>query len=198
MAHGAAGLLALLALAASNGCVVDGQGEAIERLNAWFDRWRQDSENGPWWPQWVTRQDLRTGRPTQHGPGRPSWCYGAVGIGRAQQLAAIATGDSSRCAAAEETLAAALAARQLHRITDAGLCHGMAGVYQSAYRAAADAANPAIGQRLPAVADALARHAAPGGDAGLLTGDAGTNLALETTRHTTPPCSGWDACLLIT
>ncbi|MER5646982.1 lanthionine synthetase C family protein [Streptosporangium sp. NPDC002524] len=200
MAHGAAGLLALLALATSHGCAVEGQKEAIERLLSWFDGWQQDSADGPWWPEWVTREDLRTGRPTQEVPGRPSWCYGALGIGRAQQLAAIATGDSTRRAAAEKTIVAALSARQLHRITDAGLCHGMAGVYQTAYRAAADAADPAIGQRLPAAATALTRHAAAatGGQAGLLTGDAGVDLALETTRCTTPPRSGWDACLLIT
>lgn len=196
MAHGAAGLLALLALARRRGCVVDGHDRAIERLSAWFDRWRQDSEDGPWWPYWVTREELRTGRPTQRGPGRPSWCYGAIGIGRAQQLAAIATGDSSRRTAAEETLAASLADRQLHRIGDAGLCHGMAGVYQSAYRAARDARSPAIEQRLPAVAAALIRYAAAqNGEAGLLTGDAGVNLALETTRYTTPPPrSGTHAC----
>jgi lantibiotic biosynthesis protein len=103
-------------------------------------------------------------------------------------------------------LAACLTDRQLHRITQRGLCHGMAGVYQTAYRAARDAQSPAIGARLPAVAAALTRHAAAAHNhsddidigTGLLTGDAGVVLALETTRHTTPPSSEWDACLLIT
>ncbi|MFI7048968.1 lanthionine synthetase C family protein [Streptosporangium sandarakinum] len=198
MAHGAAGLLALLALATLRGCVVDGQHQALEYLTAWFDRWRQESADGPWWPQWVTREDLRTSRPAQHGPGRPSWCYGAAGIARAQQLAALAAGDPPRRQAAEEALAACLTGRQLRRITDAGLCHGMAGVYQSAYRAARDAQSTAIAQRLPALAEALTRTAAEGDEAGLLTGVAGVGLALETTRHITPPRSGWDACLLIT
>lgn len=201
MAHGAAGLLAFLALAARRGVVVDGQGEAIEGLAAWFDRWRQDSPAGPWWPQWLTRGDLRTGRPTQPGPGRPSWCYGAVGVARSLQLAAIATGDPTRRRAAEDAMAACLSDRQLRRITEAGLCHGIAGVYQTAYRAAHDAGTPAIRQRLTALAAALAQHAAiarPTAALGLLTGDAGVELALETTRHATPPRSGWDACLLIT
>ncbi|WP_223166891.1 hypothetical protein [Nonomuraea sp. SYSU D8015] len=67
-------------------------------------------------------------------------------------------------------------------------------------RAALDAQNPAIGQRLPALSAALIQHTTVGqyddGD-GLLTGAAGVGLALETVRHITPPRSGWDACLLI-
>src|SRR5262245_45754481 len=43
MAHGAAGLLALLALAARQGYHIDGHTEAIGRLCAWFDQWRRDS-----------------------------------------------------------------------------------------------------------------------------------------------------------
>lgn len=202
MAHGAAGLLALLALATARGCVVDGQGAAIALLTGWFDRWRQDCADGPWWPQWITRDELRTGHPAQHGPGRPSWCYGTVGTARAQQLAAIATDDPRRREAAEDALAACLTDKQLGRITEAGLCHGMAGVYQTAYRAARDARSPAIGRRLPVLAARLAQHAASLGDqgdeGGLLTGGTGVALALETTRHTAAPRSGWDACLLIT
>ncbi|GDY33471.1 lanthionine synthetase C family protein [Gandjariella thermophila] len=202
MAHGAAGLLALLALATNHGYVVDGQHEAIAVLTGWFDRWRQDSPDGPWWPHWVTREELRTGRPTQPGPGRPSWCYGTVGIARAQQLAATATNDARRKEAAEDALAAALTDQHLARITEPGLCHGTAGVYQTAYRAACDAGTPAITRRLPVLAVRLAEHARTLGDqrdeGGLLTGGAGIALALETARNTAPPRTGWDTCLLIT
>lgn len=201
MAHGAAGLLALLALAVHRGVVVEGQIEAIEFLAAWFDQWQQDSDDGPWWPQWLTRADLRTGRPTQTNPGRPSWCYGTAGIARALQLAAIATRDPTRRRAAEDAMTACLSDQQLHRITEPGLCHGLAGVYQTAYRAAHDADTPAIRQRLPALAAALAQHQAAGqhaATAGLLTGDAGVGLTLETIESNSPPRTGWDACLLIT
>ncbi|MGH3621711.1 MAG: lanthionine synthetase C family protein [Sciscionella sp.] len=202
MAHGVAGLLALLALATARGCVVDGQHEAIAVLTGWFDRWRQDGVDGSWWPQWITREDLRTGQPAQSGPGRPSWCYGTLGIARAQQLAAIVTDDRRRHEAAEDVLAASLTDTQLDRITEPGLCHGIAGVYQTVYRAARDACNPAIARRLPALATKLALHTGLLGDqadeGGLLTGGAGVGLALETTRHTAPPRTGWDACLLIT
>lgn len=202
MAHGAAGLLALLALATIHGCIVEGQHEAIAVLTGWFDRWRQDSPDGPWWPQWITREELRTGRSTQPGPGRPSWCYGTVGIARAQQLTAIATDDPRRQKAAEDALAASLTDTQLDRITEPGLCHGVAGISQTAYRAARDARSPAIDRRFPVLAARLAQHAGSLGDqgdeGGLLTGGTGVALASETTRHTSPPRTGWDACLLIT
>ncbi|MFK3984448.1 lanthionine synthetase C family protein [Micromonospora sp. NPDC050397] len=195
MAHGAAGLLALLAHATHQGHHVDGQADAIGELCAWFDRWRQDSPHGAWWPQWLTRDQLRTGQPAPDASGRPSWCYGAVGIARAQQLAAIATDDRIRQAAAEETLAACLASPQVHRITETGLCHGLAGLYQTAYRAAADAVTPLIARQLPAVAEHLVRQ--QHSDSGFLTGGIGTALTRETIRRGQPPYTRWDACLLI-
>ncbi|SEF38108.1 Lanthionine synthetase C-like protein [Amycolatopsis pretoriensis] len=204
MAHGAAGLLAFLALATVDGRAVDGQREAIAALTAWFDWWRQDGADGPWWPQWITREELTAGRPAHAGSGRASWCYGTVGVARALQLAALATGDTRRQEAAENALAATLTDAQLDRITDAGLCHGIAGVFQTAYRAARDARRPALAARLPALAGRLSRHARGDEDrhqahpTGLLTGSAGVDLALETARHSTPPPTGWDACLLIT
>ncbi|WP_210407930.1 lanthionine synthetase C family protein [Allokutzneria sp. NRRL B-24872] len=205
MAHGAAGLLAFLALAILHGRVVDGQHEAITVLTGWFDRWRQGGPDGPWWPQWITLAELRTGHPAQAGPARPSWCYGTVGIARALQLAALATGDPRRQDAAEDALVASLTNPQLDRITEPGLCHGIAGIYQTAYRASRDARTSTLAQRLPALADRLALHAPSLGDdldeanaCGLLTGRAGVNLALETARRHAPPHTGWDACLLIT
>ena len=205
MAHGAAGLLSFLALATLAGRLVEGQHDAITALTGWFDRWRQDGPDGPWWPQWITREDLHTGRPTQTGPGRVSWCYGKVGIGRALQLAAMAIGDTQRQDAAEDALAAGLTDAHLNRITEPGLCHGIAGIYQTTYRAARHARTPRLAQRLPILAARLAQHTTPPssgpgetvGD-GLLTGRSGIGLALETTRHAAQPHTGWDACLLIT
>ncbi|WP_328442789.1 lanthionine synthetase C family protein [Amycolatopsis sp. NBC_00438] len=204
MAHGAAGLLAFLALATTDGCLVDGQREAIAVLTTWFDRWRQDGAAGPWWPQWITREELSAGHPAHTHGGRTSWCYGTVGIARAQQLAALASGDSRRQQDAEDVLAASLTDAQLDRISEPGLCHGIAGVFQTAYRAARDARGPALAARLPALAGRLTRHTRGDDDgdqahaAGLLNGRAGLDLALETARRSTPPRTGWDACLLIT
>ncbi|MGW1056984.1 lanthionine synthetase C family protein [Micromonospora rubida] len=197
MAHGAAGLLSLLALADRAGHQVNGQTEAIERLSVWFDRWRQDdAAQGPWWPQWLTRDQLRTGRPTQVGPGRPSWCYGAPGIARALQLAAIATNHATRRADAEAVLAACLNDQQLDRLTEPGICHGLAGLYHTALRAAADAKTPDIAARLPALAERLTGNEPTQGD-GFLTGRTGHLLAMETARTAAPPQTRWDTCLLI-
>jgi hypothetical protein len=199
MAHGAAGILAFLSLAANSGHAVHGQHDAIAALCRWYDTWEQNTAGGRWWPQWLTLSDLRAGHPSQRSPGRPSWCYGTPGIARALQLAAIATADPARQAAAEHALAAALVPQQLGILTGPGLCHGLAGTYQAAARAAVDAITPAIGGRLPAIGAMLAAGL-PGGAAGqpgLLTGDTGTRLALETARRSAMPISGWDSCLLL-
>jgi len=199
MAHGAAGMLALLGLAWRRGIHVQGHEDAIDALHGWFDRWRQDGPEGAWWPEWVTRDDLRTGRSAQRIAGRPSWCYGAIGIARAQQIAAIATGDQRRRAQAEATIADCLTTEQLGRLTHPGLCHGIAGLYQTAFRAAADANDPHVSHRLPLAAAALMRH--PSADFtndALLDGRAGHDLALLTHHTGEPPASEWDTCLLIT
>ncbi|WFE53030.1 lanthionine synthetase C family protein [Micromonospora sp. WMMD1155] len=200
MAHGAAGILALLALAMRHGHVVEDHAEAIDQLTRWFDRWRQhDAEGSTWWPQWLTLENLRTGRASQPKPGRPSWCYGTPGIARALQLAAIATDDPTRRADAENALAACLTDSHVDRLTDLGLCHGLAGLYATAQQATADAQSPALKQRLPALASAIqtaAHNRDQDGDAGLLTGHAGIHLAAETARHGTTN-SGWGTCLLI-
>lgn len=200
LAHGITGPVTLLSHALQRGIVVDGHIDSISEICAHLDAWRQDGESGPWWPQWITRDELRTGRVRQTGPLRPSWCYGTPGIARAQQIAAIATGDTSRQTMAEHTLATCLSdPSQLQRITDTGLCHGWSGLYQTAWRAARDALTPTISTRLPHLAELLTRHAEAEEhhDAGFLDGAAGLTLALHTATRTTPPISGWDSCLLI-
>ncbi|MGH3915280.1 MAG: lanthionine synthetase C family protein [Pseudonocardiaceae bacterium] len=201
IAHGITGPLALLAHAMRQEIIVEGHLGAIAQICAHLDTWHQDCESGPWWPQWITRDECRTGRVKQSGPLRPSWCYGTPGIARAQQIAAIATGDTLRQTMAEHALASCLSdSAQLHRITDTGLCHGWSGLYQTTWRAAQDALTPVISTRLSDLAELLTRHAeaAEHHHPGLLDGTAGLVLALHTATHATPPISGWDSCLLIT
>ena len=207
MAHGAAGVLAVLAVALRRGYVVDHHTDAVDRLTAWFDRWRQpDTGLGTWWPQWLTLHELTIGRSRQQHPGRPSWCYGTPGIARALHLAAIATGDPDRQHDAEHVLASCLTEQNLRLLNEPGLCHGLAGLYQTVNRAAADATTPALAQCLPALSAALdhATSTAPAPapapsttEGGLLNGRTGDQLAAHTARHGTPR-TGWDTCLLIT
>lgn len=201
VAHGISGVLAFLGTALRRGITIDGHHEAIARICAHLDAWRHDDHSGAWWPEWLTHDELRTGRSQQPGPLRPSWCYGTPGIARAQQIVAIATGDTARQRRAEHALVACLSdPAQLARITDTSLCHGWAGLYQTAWRAAQDALTPAISHQLPHLAASLICHADidhHDKDTGFLTGTAGLALAVHTATHHTPPISGWDACLLI-
>lgn len=200
VAHGIGGPLALLAQALRAGITVDGQADALSGICVFLDFWRQEGDAGSWWPQWLTLDELRTGRTTQPGPLRPSWCYGTPGLSRAQQLAALACGDTARQNLAERALAACLSdPAQLGQIIDTSLCHGWAGLYQTAVRAAADALTPALAALLPHLTERLIQQASavPGHRPGLLEGNAGLALALRTAARTGPPISGWDTCLMI-
>ena len=213
MAHGIGGVLALLALAARNGSVTDGHRAALRTILTWLDRWKEKTDGGPVWPYWVTQGELRRGRLGPSVPRRPSWCYGTAGLARAQQLAALALGDTGRQIDAENALVVAVAdPEQLKATTDKGLCHGFAGLAHAAARTADDA-HPSTARRLCAAIPALLAEAIPPGtdpelmataliqdekgDAGLLDGAVGIALALLAPSTAAPPWSAWDACLLI-
>lgn len=198
MAHGIAGPLALLALAKRHGVLVDGHTEAMQRICAWLDTWRQDSAGtGSWWPQWITMQEHHAGAVTAPGPHRPSWCYGTPGLARAQQLAAIALSEAIRRRMAEEALERSLTdPRQLAKITDPGLCHGAAGLLVTAHRMAQDSPNTRIAAHLPHLHSLLLSKEQQISE-GLLEGATGPALADLHHQANGTPASGWDACLLI-
>ncbi|TDB88836.1 lanthionine synthetase [Actinomadura sp. KC216] len=199
-AHGITGPLALLSHAARRGVMVDGHFNAIHCITAWLDEWRQESDEGPWWPEWITLAELRAHRPNQLGPNRPSWCYGTPGIARAGQLAALATTDPDLQRSYEQALLRCLHdPAQQAKITDPGICHGLSGLYQTTWRTAQDATEPALAACLPALADRLGQYLIPNAarDSGFLEGNAGIALALTTAASDTAPTSGWDRCLLI-
>jgi hypothetical protein len=200
VAHGIAGPLALLALATRRGITISGQQEAIARICGWLDQWRCEERDGPWWPYWVTRNDLESERP-RSAPGRPSWCYGIAGSARAQQLAALAIGDTARQRRAEAALLNAITAPGPHTgTTDLSLCHGFAGLAHITRLAATDAITPGLPECLPRLLAPLAT-ATPddlvtGGGIGLLEGATGVALALLAQANG-GVTSGWDACFLI-
>ncbi|MFF8989468.1 lanthionine synthetase C family protein [Streptomyces sp. NPDC014983] len=212
MAHGIGGVLALLALAARNGSVTDGHHAAVRTILTWLDRWKEKVEGGPVWPYWVTQGELRSWHLAPSAPRRPSWCYGTAGLARAQQLAALALGDTRRQIDAEKALVAALTApEQMKATTDNGLCHGFAGLAHVATRTADDA-HPSTAEKLrAAIPTLLAAVMPPGADPeltataliqdekggpGFLDGAAGIALALLASSTATPPRTAWDACLL--
>jgi hypothetical protein len=199
MAHGICGPLALLSLAVLDGVTVEGQLQAIETICSLLDRWRQDHDHGPWWPEVITLEEARSGRPDQTLPGRPSWCYGTPGHARAQQLAAMALSDPHRQRTAEHAITGCLTdPTQLRQTTDPGLCHGTAGLFQTAWRIAADTPTHLLGHHLSATAQRFLTSDEHAGDIGLLNGTAGWTLALMTAAADRAPLTNWDAFMLLT
>lgn len=194
MAHGIAGPLALLALAMRHGITVHGHVDALERICTWLDTWQQAHSSGPWWPYWITRTHVHDGTPIA-GPGRPSWCYGTPGLARAQQLAALAVGDTARQRTSEAALLGCLTdPEQRITLTEPGLCHGLAGLVQTTRRMAADAVTEELTEHLPRLLIRLTEHQYTESRE-FLTGSAGVALALHT-ADTSGSCA-WDASLLL-
>ncbi len=202
LAHGAAGPLALLATAVRHGVTVPGQQAAIATIGEWFDRCRVGTGRTAWWPGRISLHEHRSGAITQHGPQRPSWCYGTPGQARAQQLAALALGDPQRQHQAEDALAGCIADnRQLALLHDNTLCHGFAGLALTTWRAAADAAPgselAAHLPRLRAQLDRRLHHDGPPYGGGLLEGEAGMRLVQHTLDTSQSDTTRWDLCLLL-
>lgn len=205
MSHGISAPLALLAHSTVQGTIVPGQPAAIRRICAWRDTWRQWDTGSAWWPGYVTRDQAHTGVVPAHSRQRPSWCYGTPGLARAEQLAALATGDTERQRTAEAAMLACLQdIAQLDRITDAGLCHGMAGVLHTAWRMSGDATTFDLTRALPTLTARLVeRMSRPCADPELLDGHTGAALTLHTIATSAAIGSPavpalWDACLMLT
>lgn len=202
LAHGVAGPLAFLAIAATAGWAVPGQEEAMRHAADWLQHWRRLDGR---WPPHVTGDELDHHTPPRANGRCDAWCYGTPGIGRALTLAGQALHNRNLIAAANDGLMS-LAARTPHEWDAEGptLCHGYAGILQSAPAASLLANNAA-----EAIADYFdpaarfgfqhhgnnQRHDNPG----LLTGAAGVALALADSGRLTTPVSRtrWDSLLLL-
>ncbi|WP_324787040.1 lanthionine synthetase C family protein [Streptomyces sp. H51] len=193
LAHGITGPLALLALAKRRGITVEGHELAMCRILRWLDSIRQSDHQGTRWPRWVSK----TGAAPTHGAA-PSWCYGTPGIVRAQQLAAISLGDDDRKRAAERALLYCLAdSRQLDRLTNRGLCHGVGGLIRTVQRVARDAETPKpFDDWLQRASERFLAMPAPQ-EPDFLEGAAGAALAFMSAEPGAVTATDWDACLLL-
>ncbi|MFF3976614.1 lanthionine synthetase LanC family protein [Streptomyces sp. NPDC001828] len=187
MAHGIAGPLAVLSLALRCGVRVPGHEEAVGTFATWLER------HGAHY--WSIAAHLDAAQPPAAEPARQSWCYGQPGIARAQQLAALALGDSDRRRVAEDSVEALLTdPLRLARISDSTLCHGWAGLLVLTRAVAADSVAPA--RFTPIIQDLHRRLAADWErlpKPGFMEGRAGAQLALNTTD-----VAGWTRVLLLT
>ena len=203
MAHGIAGILALLSGAMRAGAQVQGHVEVISELCATFDRYRQGSIACPRWPPVISLGKYSHGTAHTARRARPSWCYGTPGQARAQQLAGLAFGDHERMLTAERALTGCVLDRHVTGLlTDASLCHGWAGAVQTIRRAAADALSPgplriALRTARQCMEDQLTRIGPPA-STGLLEGRSGIQLAQNDLSQAGSEPPAWDACLLLT
>jgi hypothetical protein len=206
MAHGVAGLIAMLAASHEDDANARA-GELLDGAMRWLLVQREAQTDAPGFPAFLS--DDRGRLPT-----RVAWCYGDAGVAAAMHLAARRRNPAWEPAAHGVALRACerLAARE-DGIVDAGLCHGAAGVghvlnriYQaSGDQNLSDAARECLGRAL--------RFREPGGgvagfrsyvggdeqpwidDPGLLTGASGIALALVSATTECEPT--WDRLLLL-
>ena len=59
MAHGIAGPLALMSIAARRDITVPGQLDAIDQISAWLDSWRIGTDAHTWWPGMISLPEYR-------------------------------------------------------------------------------------------------------------------------------------------
>lgn len=199
LAHGIGSALSILSLALLRDVAVAGMTDAVARICAWTDQWRQGDEAAPWWPGLLSMEQA-TGKEVHRSlRPRPSWCYGIAGTARAQQLAGLALRDPVRVQAAENALLAVLRdPAQLNKLSGIGLCHGTAGLLHAAWRIATESGNTAIAAELPRLADRLITALSPDHrDPELLDGAAGVALALHTLSTGSTPAPHWDTSLAL-
>ncbi|MER7828016.1 lanthionine synthetase C family protein [Streptomyces sp. NPDC096097] len=199
LAHGIGAALAVMSKAFLLGLDIPGLPNAIERVCAWTDQWRQGVPSCPWWPGLIDPEQVASGHVDQELRPRASWCYGVSGTARAQQLAGLALGDPARVHTAETAMLATLRDPvQLDRLTDIGLCHGTAGLLHAAWRIGTETGNTQITDELPHLAARLITALEqPGHDPELLDGAAGAALALHTLGTDHAPAPHWDAFLAL-
>ena len=200
VSHGIGAALAVMSIAMLHELLVPGMPDAIARICAWTDEWRHGGKDAPWWPGYITIDQARERHVDQSLQPRPSWCYGVSGTARAQQLAGMALRDQARKRAAEAAMLSTIRdPEQLSRLPEIGLCHGIAGLLQSAWRMASDADTDEIAGELPRLATSLVTrlHQVKVINPELLDGAAGAALALHSfgSRNLPTPC--WDGFLAL-
>ncbi|MFC4463943.1 lanthionine synthetase C family protein [Streptomyces xiangluensis] len=199
LSHGIGSALSVLSLALLRDQTVPGTVDAVERICAWTDHWRQGDQTAPWWPGHISRQQATDHHVHSGLRPRPSWCYGVSGTARAQQLAGLALRDPVRVQAAENAILATLRdSLQLDQLPETGLCHGMAGLLHAAWRMATETGNTEITAELPNLADRLITALDQDDhNPELLDGAAGTALALHTLGTNSAPTPHWDTFLAL-
>ncbi|HEY5832909.1 lanthionine synthetase LanC family protein [Streptomyces sp.] len=195
LAHGIAGPLALLAIAAHQSVSVPGQSDAVHASATWLHTWRTGEGT---WPAHIPGTALgRPDTPVSVASGRrDAWCYGNTGIANALIHAGTATRDRTVTGWGHAALEVVARRPVRHWDTNsAGICHGTAGVMLTA---AAHSKATLERKAHEATIAQLAATDAHSSDLGLLTGSAGAVLALSSSSSHPRDAAHWSALLLLT
>jgi lantibiotic biosynthesis protein len=189
VAHGAPGVVGLLARASAMGVTAAGllAGRAVD----WLLAQQLPAELGSGFPAFVAPDPH-----LDHGRSRLAWCYGDAGIAGvllpAARQAGVADWEPAAVRIAERAAAYPLAQSG---VVDAALCHGSAGlahIYNRLYQATGSPTLRAAAERwLQHVVDAWCAERG----SGLLGGAAGVGLVLL--AASTPLEPGWDRLFLL-
>ncbi len=209
VAHGVPGVIAFLGRLWAAGVAREQARPLLEDTVRWLLEQRQPEEAAWRYPCWVA-----PGARTR--AGRLAWCYGDLGIAVALQVAAGAAGvDQWACEARSLALRASRTAPECSGVRDAGFCHGAAGVGHLFNRLFQATEEPVLGDAARLWLERALSMRRPGtgtggfltfvprvgggeawkADPGLVTGAAGTGLALLAAVNADPP--DWDRPFLL-
>lgn len=129
VAHGAAGLLSFLSIAALQGVVVEGQLQAIRVLAEWIISKRKTYEDQYYWLDRVSFEEEVGESKFPSAYMMDAWCYGTAGVSRALYLASKALHDlSAQNLAIESFLSIFKRVWQGTALTNPTFCHGVSGL----------------------------------------------------------------------
>jgi lantibiotic biosynthesis protein len=193
LAHGLAGPLALLGIAARRGVSVPGQHEAVDATARRLVRCARRDSEGPYWPHVLDEfaaQDAVAPAPVA--AKRAACCRGPLGTAVGLRSAALALEEPEWLQLAHEVMAASLR-RSLRapggRESEPGLCHGAAGALVVATVVARHDRHPQLARLADRIAQRVLDEAAVAAPEamfvtadrpGLLAGAAGVAPALST------------------
>jgi hypothetical protein len=206
VAHGIAGLLPLLARVQALGLARPTVDSLLDGAVRWLFAHTVDTPSGPTVPYFLAPGDVPQ-------PARSAWCYGDPGVAAVLLLAADdAHRPEWRSAAVELAQHAAQRPLEETGVTDAGLCHGSAGLahlYARMYALTGDDYLRAAAVRWvehtlaqvtpvlspPSTAQRVPEHPLPWNGPGLLEGAAGVTVALLAAATDAEPV--WDSLFLV-
>ncbi|MFI0219706.1 lanthionine synthetase LanC family protein [Streptomyces lydicus] len=192
LAHGIAGPLSLLATSHRDGHSVPEQAEAIHTAANWLLAWQTPERT---WRPHISGKALDNNekpRSTRDAGRTTAWCYGTPGIATTLANAGHALGHAALKRTAISSMDALTS--QLPEDWDTegtALCHGTAGVLQSARRLSCHTL-------VACAAHTILNRASLSRPNGFLTGRAGTALALADLGGLLPqPEDAWDCLILL-